>query len=52
MTRVSQLWDQIDTWDFCEDIKDIVADDAEDDADNNNNNNNNNDKDSNDDKGI
>ena len=43
MTRVSQLWDQIETWGFREDIKDIVVDDAEDDAD---------DKDGNDDKGI
>ena len=23
MTRVSQLWDQIETWGFCEDIKDV-----------------------------
>ena len=30
MTRVSQLWDQIETWGFCEDIKDIVTEDAED----------------------
>ena len=49
MTRVSQLWDQIETWDFREDSKDIVADDVEDDADDNNDNN---DKDGNDDKGI
>ena len=41
MTRVSQLWDLIETWGFCEDIKDIDADvnDA-------------NDKEGNDDKGI
>ena len=49
MTRVSQLWDQIETWVFREDIKDIVADDAEDDADDKDDNN---DKDGNDDKGI
>ena len=53
MTRVSQLWDQIEPWDFHEDIKDIVADDVDVDADDdNNNNNNNNDKDGNDDKGF
>ena len=43
----SQLWDLIETWGFCEDIKDILAVDNNDD-----NNNNNNDKDSNDDKSI
>ena len=42
MTRVSQLWDLIETWGFREDIKDIVADDV----------NDNNDKGGNDDKGI
>ena len=41
MTRVSQLWDLIETWSFRKDIKDIVAD--ENDNDNN---------DGNDDKGI
>ena len=46
MTRVSQLWDLIETWGFREDI---VADDTEDDDDNDNNNNNNN---GNNDKGI
>ena len=44
MTRVSQLWDQIETWDF---RKDIVADDVDD-----NDANDNNDKDGNNDKGI
>ena len=45
MTRVSQLWDLIETWGFHEDIKDIVAND--------NNNNNDDDDDNNDkDKGI
>ena len=59
MTRVSQLWDLIETWGFCEDIKDIVANNADDnednDNDNNENNNNNNDNDNKngkDDKGI
>ena len=47
ITRVSQLWNQIETWDFREDI---VADAAEDDVDDNDDNNN--DKDGNDDKGI
>ena len=45
MRRVSQLWDLIETWGFCEDIKDIVANDDHDDNDNN-------DKDGNNDKGI
>ena len=40
----------MDIWNFCEDIKDIVADDTNDDADDKDNNNNN--KDGNDDKGI
>ena len=40
MTRVSQLWDLIETWGFREDIKDIIADE---DIDNKNDN---------DDKGI
>ena len=55
MTRVSQLWDLIDTWGFREDIKDIVANNADDNDDDDNNNNNkddNNDKDGNNDKGI
>ena len=45
MTRVSQLWDLIETWGFREDIKDIIPvnDDDDDDDD---------DKDSNNDKGI
>ena len=54
MTRVSQLWDLIETWGFREDIKDIDADD-----DNNNNNadnvndaNDKDDEDANNDKGI
>ena len=41
MTRVSQLWDLIDTWGFREDIKDIVANNADDNVDDENNNNNN-----------
>ena len=53
MTRVSHLWNQIETWDFCEDIKDIVADDVEDDAAaDDDDDNDNNDKDGNNDKGI
>ena len=50
MTRVSQLWDLIETWGFHEDIKDIIADDA--DSNDDDNNNANDDKDGNDDKGI
>ena len=34
ITRISQLWDQIETWGFREDIKDIIADDDKDDDDN------------------
>jgi len=55
-TRVSQLWDLIETWGFRfrEDIKDIIVDGAG--ANNNEDNNNNNDDkdniDSNNDKGI
>ena len=45
MTRVSQLWDLIETWGFRKDIKDIKDIDANDD-------NNNNNKEGNDDKGI
>ena len=53
MTRVSQLWDLIETWGFCEDIKDINANaDDVNDANNVNNTNNNDDKEGNDDKGI
>ena len=49
MTRISQLWDLIESWGFCEDIKNIVANDANDDNDDKDDNNN---KDGNDDKGI
>ena len=55
MTRVSQLWDLIETWGFREDIKDIDADnvnDADNDTNDVNNINDTNDKDGNDDKGI
>ena len=54
MTRVSQLWDLIETWGFREDIKDIDAYDIHDNDEDNKDNdaNNNNDKESNDDKGI
>ena len=48
MTRVSQLWDLIETCGFREDIKDIDAKDVID----TNNANDNDDKDGNDDKGI
>ena len=54
MTRVSQLWDLIETWGFCEDIKDIVANDDtnnNDDHDDNDDDDNN-DKDINNDNGI
>ena len=47
MTRISQLWDQIETLGFHKDIKDIVAN-----ADNNDDYDDNNNKDGNDDKGI
>ena len=47
MTRVSQLWDLIETWGFREDIKDIDAD-----ADDANDANDNDDKEGNNDKGI
>ena len=60
MTRVSQLWDLIETLGFRKDIKDIDAnndnvdnndnDDHDDNDDNDNNNNNS--KDGTDDKGI
>ena len=46
MTRVSQLWNLIETWGFREDIKDIVADDDNDNDDDND------DKDGNNDKGV
>ena len=48
MTRVSQLWDLIETWGFHKDVKDIVANDNNNDVKNDNNN----DKDGNDDRGI
>ena len=51
MTRVSQLWDLIETWGFRENIKDIDADD-DNDANDANGINDANDKDGNDDKGI
>ena len=50
MTRVSQLWDLIETWGFREDITDIDADADNDNA--NDANDANDDKDGNDDKGI
>ena len=55
MTRVSQLWDLIETWGFCVDIKDIVVGDvidAANDANDANDTDNNDDKDDNDYKGI
>ena len=55
MKIVSQLRDQIETWDFCEDVKDIKGIYLDDDDDNNNEDNEedkNKDKDNNDDKGI
>ena len=55
MTRVSLLWDLIETWGFREDIKDIFANNAnnnnDDEIDNNDKDNNNN-KDGNNDRGI
>ena len=52
MTRVSQIWDLIETLGFCEDIKDIVANDDGYGDDNNNKNDDNDDKDDNNDKDI
>ena len=37
MTRVSQLWDLIETWSFCEDIKDDEVEENDKDDDNNGN---------------
>ena len=51
MTRVSQLWDLIETWGFRENINDIIAADDDDDDDNDNNNNGDNNNNNND-KGI
>ena len=39
MTRVSQLWDLIEIWGFCNDIKDIIANDDDDNDDNDDNDN-------------
>ena len=53
MTRVSQFRDQIETWGFREDIKDIVAnDDDNNNDDDDDDKDDNNDKDGNNDKGI
>ena len=58
MTRVSQLWDQIENLDFCEDIEgnrppdDYNEEDDDKVEDNDKDDNNNYNKDNNDDKGI
>ena len=58
ITRVSQVWDMIETWGFCENIKDTMYINVNDnnkfhyDKDDDNNKNNNNIKDDNKDKVI